>query len=141
MVETHKMTASLASLIGIIFGGVLQFIFTRRLSTISHHRDLRTKAYIDYLKAVSEQSNVDIQNRDSLKGDLRAKVSDAKCRICLYGSRAAIKSFAEFEKTGANISKNPAKFTEMVVIMRKDSAREKADSKDIELMLLGKFDA
>ncbi len=133
------MPASLDSFIGIVIGAILQYIFTRRLNTIRHHCDLRTKAYVDYLKAVCEQSNIDIQNRDSLRGDLRAKVADAKCRICLYGYRAAIQSFAEFEKAGANITRNPAKFTEMVAIMRNDSTREKAASKDIELMLVGKL--
>ncbi|WP_186471957.1 hypothetical protein [Synechococcus sp. BMK-MC-1] len=135
------MPASLDSFIGIVIGAILQYIITRHLSITKHHRDPRTKAYIDYLKAVCEQSNVDIQNRDSLKSDLRIKVADAKCRICLYGSRAAIQSFAEFEKAGANITRNPAKITEMVVIMRNDSKREKAASKDIESMLIGKLNA
>lgn len=84
--------------------------------------------YMDDLKVVGEQSHVDMQNRDSLEGDLRARVADAKCRLCLHGSRVAIQSFAEFEKAGAKITKNPGKFTEMVVIMRNDSTREKADS-------------
>ena len=141
MEETHKMPASIDSFILIIIRAALQHIFARRLNTKKHYRDLRTKAYIDYLKAVCEQSNVDIQNSDSLKFDLIAKVAEAKFRICLYGSRAAIQSFAEFERAGANIPKNSAKFTEMVAIMRNDSTRVKADSKDIELILVGQLDA
>ena len=124
----------IASFVGIITGAALQYIFTRHLDTQRHRRDLRTKAYIGYLKAVSKQSNVDTQNRNSL---IRAQVADAKFRVCLYGSRAVIRSFSKFEEAGANINKNPIEFTKMVTTMRNDSTEEKADSEDIQRILIG----
>ena len=136
-----EMLVALFSLVGYIIGAALQYYFTRLLDTKQHYRDLRTNAYLDYLGAVAEQTNTSWREGGLPDGHSLARVADAKCRICLYGSSAAIRSFAEFEKAGASIANYPEKFTEMVAVMRKDSTKEKTDSKDLRLLLMGRRDS
>ncbi|MDC0534876.1 hypothetical protein OAO18_03590 [Francisellaceae bacterium] len=134
------MTVAIFSFFGILIGAALQYIFTRHLDSKKHHRGLQTNAYIDYLRCVSEHANLRI-NRDTDAGKhLGAKTADAKCRICLYGSRNTIEAFAKFEKLGANMNTKEQclSFTSMVSIMRHDSGtKDKANLSDLETVLLG----
>ena len=95
------MTTALFSFLGVVIGAALQYLFTRHLDNQKHHRDLRTKAYTDYLRCVSEHANLAVQRQSQEGRDLGARTADAKCRICLYGSATAIQAFAAFEKLGA----------------------------------------
>jgi len=95
------MSAAIFSFFGIIIGASLQYLFTRHLVNQKHHRELRTKAYTDYLECVSEQANLGKQRQSQEGRELGAKTADAKCRICLYGSSSAIGAFAKFERLGA----------------------------------------
>jgi hypothetical protein len=134
------MSAAIFSFFGIIIGAMLQYLFTRHLDTQKHHRELRTKAYTDYLRCVSEQANLGKQRQSQEGRELGAKTADAKCRIGLYGSSSAIKAFAEFERLGAtmNTTEQCAAFTSMVTIMRSDSSKGgKVDLADLQLVLLG----
>jgi hypothetical protein len=88
------MTAAIFSFFGVIIGALLQYFFTRHLDRQKHHRELRTQAYTDYLKCVSEHANLRTP-RDSPEGrDLGFRTADAKCRICLYGSPIVVRAFA-----------------------------------------------
>lgn len=134
------MTAAIFSFLGIAIGAALQYLFTRHLDNQKHHRDLRTKAYTDYLRCVSDFANLAVQRQSQEARELGAKTADAKCRICLYGSASAIQAFAAFEKLGAtmNTKEQCAAFTYMVSIMRHDSGGSgKAEASDLEAVLLG----
>lgn len=134
------MSAAIFSFFGIIIGAALQYLFTRHLDTQKHHRELRAKAYTDYLRCVSEQANLGKQPQSQEGRELGAKTADAKCRIGLYGSSAAVKAFAEFERLGAAMSNTQqcAAFTGMVAIMRADSSKGgEVDLSDLEVVLLG----
>jgi hypothetical protein len=134
------VSTAIFSLIGIVTGALLQFYFTRYLDSQKHQRELRTRAYTDYLKCVSEHANLTKQRSSPEGRELGAKTADAKCRVCLYGSSAAIEAFATFEKLGAamNTQEQCAAFTLMVSTMRIDSmgaGSVKLD--DLQLVLLG----
>jgi hypothetical protein len=117
----------------------LQYFFTRHLDNQKHYRELRTKAYTDYLKCVGEQAN--FGKRQTQEGrELFAKTADAKSRICLYGSSSAVGAFAEFERLGAtmNTPGQRTAFTRMVAIMRSDSGSgREVELNDLEAVLLG----
>jgi hypothetical protein len=134
------MTVAFFSFFGIVIGAALQYVFTRHLDSQRHHRELRSTAYIDYLRCVSEHANLG-RNRQTDEGrSLGAKTADAKCRICLYGSRATIEAFAKFERLGATMNTDDqcASFTSMVALMRKDSGtKDEAKLGDLETVLLG----
>jgi hypothetical protein len=134
------MSAAIFSFLGIVIGASLQYLFTRHLDTQKHHRELRTKAYTDYLSCVSEQANLGKQRQSQEGRELGAKTADAKCRICLYGSSSTVGAFAEFERLGAtmNTPEQCAAFTRMVEVMRSDSATGgEVALADLEAVLLG----
>ncbi len=136
------MSTALLSFFGVIVGAALQYLFTRHLDNQKHHRELRTKAYTDYLKCVSENANIGTQLQSPEGCELATKITDAKCRICLYGSSSAVKAFAEFERVDATM-KTPKKstaFTSMVSIMRCDSAigGGNVEFEDLKTVLFGK---
>lgn len=135
------MSTALLSFFGVIVGAALQYLFTRHLDNQKYHRELRTKAYTDYLKCVSEHANIGNQRKSTEGRELATKTADAKCRICLYGSSSAVEAFAEFERLGAtmNTPEQRTVFTRMVSIMRNDSAigGGNVELKDLETVLLG----
>ena len=126
--------------VGVVAGACLQYLFTRYLDQQKHHRELRTAAYTDYLKTVSEHANLR-RNRESPDGrDLGFRTADAKCRICLYGSSAVIEAFARFERLGATMAtpEQSISFTRMVSLMRNDSSRgEVVGDAELQTVLLG----
>jgi hypothetical protein len=136
------MTIALVSLIGIITGALLQYFFTSHLENQRHYRDLRTKAYMDYLKVISENAQ---ENRSGSPNpanlhELSIRVTDAKARICLYGSKKVIRAFAVFDKLGAKVITDEQRkaIIEMLLAMRSDSGGHSGvDTKDLEIMMLG----
>ena len=133
------MLVTILPFVGVLVGGFLQYVFTRHLETQRHHRDLRTQAYIDYLKSVSGLAHLN-DPHGSQERDLLAGAADAKARICLYGSGEVINAFAAFEQLGAMLS-SPAEqrcFVAMIAAMREDSgSKSPANIEDIRLLLLG----
>ena len=135
------MSTALFSFLGVIVGATLQYFLSRHLDDQRHRRELRTKAYTDYLRCVCEHANQLASQRQSTEGrELGTRTADAKCRVCLYGSPSVVQAFAAFERLGAamNSREQCAAFTRMVSIMREDSSgRDEAASSDLEVILLG----
>lgn len=134
------MSTAIFSFLGVVIGASLQYLFTRHLDNQKHRRELRTKAYTDYLKCVCEHANLGKSPQSTEGRELAVRTADAKSRICLYGSSFAVKAFAEFERRGAtmNTPEQCAAFTEMVAVMRNDSAdKGQVETKDLEAVLLG----
>lgn len=133
------MYSALLPLIGIIIGAFLQYYFSRHLENVRIQREARIQAYTDYLKSICELAFPN-QGESTDGSVINARIADAKCRICLYGSRKAITAFALFEERGASIS-TPEQynaFISMVKIMRKDSVKSANVSIDqLGLILFG----
>jgi hypothetical protein len=136
--EVAMLTAVLP-VVGVLVGASLQYFFTRYLETQRHHRDLRTQAYLDYIKSVSGLAHLN-DPQGSQERDLLASAADAKARICLYGSGEVVKAFALFEKLGAAVTSPSQResFVAMIVAMRSDSgSASRARIEDVRLLLLG----
>ncbi|WP_298438044.1 hypothetical protein [Ottowia sp.] len=133
------MAAAVLSFIGLVVGASLQFLFSRYLEAKKHQRDLRAKAYSDYLQCVSEHANLKPAQPSSEGRQLGARTADAKCRIALYGGEAVIAAFAGFERLGAtmNSAEQRDAFTDMVVAMRSDTLGSSVKAVDIEAILFG----
>jgi len=133
------LTIAIISFFGVVIGASLQYLFTRYLENQRHYRSLRTQAYTDYLKGASERAHFGIKPQSQVK----QKIADAKARICLYGSTAAIQALALFEKLGATMNSDQERnaFTSMVLIMRNDSGSQSgARIEDLKIVLLGNHD-
>lgn len=134
------MATAIVSLLGLVVGAVLQFLFSRYLDNKKHQRDLRAKAYVDYLQCVGEHANLGYQRQSADGRQLGAKTADAKCRISLYGAPAVITAFAKFERLGASINTDEQRhaFIDMVVAMRRDALGDSSvGHADLEALLLG----
>ena len=134
------MAAAILSFIGLLVGAVLQFFFTRHVERKKYERDLRAKAYSDYLLCVSEQANLAHQRQSSEGRQLGARTADAKYRISLYGAEKVISAFAHFERLGATMNNDEQRraFTQMVIEMRRDAiGNASAAPDDLEAVLLG----
>ncbi|MDR9468025.1 hypothetical protein, partial [Marinospirillum sp.] len=59
------MTVAFFSFFGIVIGAALQYVFTRHLDSQKHQRELRSRAYIDYLRCVSEHANLGTKRQTS----------------------------------------------------------------------------
>jgi len=134
------MTVAFFSFLGVVIGAALQYIFTRHLDSQRHHMELRSKAYLDYLRNASELAQLRSQSSTDEVKQLLARTTDAKSRICLYGSRPTIEAFAKFERLGAVLitDEQLESFTNMVALMRQDSGtRDVAELDDLKTVLMG----
>jgi len=133
------MLVAVLSVVGVLVGASLQYFFTRNHDAQRYQRDLRTQAYLDYIKSVTGLAHLS-DPQGPQERDLWASAADAKARICLYGSGEVIQAFAAFEQLGAMLS-SPSEqrcFVAMIAAMRKDSGNESpANIEDIRLLLLG----
>ena len=130
------MTIALFSILGVIVGAALQYVFTRILEERRHHRDLRTKAYTDYLLAISDAKHRMVQRQASYERELLARITDAKARICLYGTNSVLKELAAFERLGGQIATDDQvkTFIGLLKVMRGD---RKTNELDLEVAILG----
>lgn len=130
------MLIALLSFIGVVVGAGLQYIFTRVLEVRRHHRELRTLAYADYVRSVAEVRHLLVQPQASKEREILARLTDAKVRVCLYGSQIAVLKLAEFERLGGQTSSEQQQiaFVDVLIAMRGDAD---AKARDFEAILLG----
>ena len=137
---TKTLLITLLPLLGVIVGAGLQYLITRLAETRRHLRDLRTSAYIDYLRCISESPRLREQDRKA-RSELLDRTVAAKARICIYGSAAVVKALSEFEEVGAQIDtqERADHFLGVVKLMRSESGVDQREvgSKILELLLFG----
>lgn len=109
------------SLIGIIIGAFLQGVFNRKNEKLRYLSDLQNNAYADFIDAVS---NIAVAQRSGERDQVLeelAKLSNAKSRICVYGSSEVIKQMNQFVKAGCTLQTEQElqAFTELCKEMRK----------------------
>jgi len=119
------------TLVGILIGAVLTFFLTRRQESEKHSRLMVTQAYSDYLRAVAEGAHLNLESKEA---QISARITDAKARICLYGSPDVVRQLAAFDKAGGAIvtPEQHDLFATLVLTMRGDS---KVRREDLERVL------
>lgn len=127
------MIIAFFSILGIVVGASLQYLFTRFLEERKHRQALQTNAYTDYIQAVAQARHIDLYAE---RAAVFARLADAKTRICLYGSAEVISRLAEFERKGGVIGNNEQSqaFMRVIEAMRGSS---RLPSSEVELILLG----
>jgi len=125
-------------LLGIMVGAWVQHFYSRRLEERRQLRELRARACIDFIKALSDlaHSNRQSQNNPEATRDL----SDAKARIAIYGTPSVVEAMASFLRVHDSLG--PAATDELVRLataMRRDTDRSNAVVKvdDLRMLLLG----
>jgi hypothetical protein len=112
-----------AAALGAVFGAFL----TRWTDSYKRLQELRTSAYVDFLRGIAALAAV---QRDSLRHDqsfleernAKITVADAKARIAIYGSKAVVNALSRFLDGGAALDTEERmhKFAEMCVLMRNE---------------------
>ena len=131
------MLTVLSSLISLLVGASIQFYFSKYLDQRKARRENLNKAFEDYFKCVTESahSSPDLAQAESR----RERITNAKCRVCLYASSSTLKAFSNFIESGEAIrGKGREAFLYLVVCMRKESlSAALGDQECIEKMLFG----
>jgi hypothetical protein len=84
---------------------------------------LRSRAYVDFVRAVSAIAFGGRDQEPSTAGDALADLTDAKLRIALYGSGPVLRALAAFCRTDQRLASKVANgaFLELAAAMRKDA--------------------
>src|SRR5437879_6539073 len=117
-------------------GAALQYFYGRSLEQTKHFRELRSRAYVDFLSAVAALA-APRNGTESEVANLRL-LTDAKIRIATYGSKNAVVALAAFCRTNQVLGSAPANsaFIRLVREMRRDSAADLLDERDFMTILL-----
>jgi len=111
----------LLSIIGVVIGAALNYVFTKFLDERRHRRNLRTKAYLDFCNNNMNAFFVGVTN------ETKSRYADAAHRIVIYGSKEVVKAMANMKSFNAkNMSESESKsewerlYVLMIQAMRKD---------------------
>ena len=110
------VTAFLSS-VSVMLGAALQHYFGRTLESRKQLTLQRSQSYVDYFKAFASIAQY------AGSKEILAAATDAKIRICIYGSPAVVKRLRDFELAGAalNSAESETLITLLLKEMRKDT--------------------
>ncbi len=109
-------------------GAFLGAFLTRRTERFKHLQELRSAAYIDFVRGVANAAQ---------QAGGTAQVADARARIAIYGGNSVVHSLSEFIALGAQTCnpKGMQAFTELCKAMRAETGREHVSFQDIGRLL------
>jgi hypothetical protein len=113
-----------AASLGAIFGAFL----TRRTEKFKHLQELRSAAYVDFLRAfarVGRAQSDKMQGERSALEELEGRVivTDARSRIAIYGGKAVVHALSKFISLGTQTltAEGMQAFTELCMLMRAEA--------------------
>ena len=125
------------SLAGVLVGGVLQYVLTRRAE---HHRNIqlrRTEAYVDLIKAATALAQAPREAGGDAVRPYQVLAADARIRIAIYGSARVVTSLVAYlDAAGARRPEAGARLVELVRAMRLDGLGTGPVLPDAELQQL-----
>lgn len=124
---------------GIVIGGVLTFIFQKKINKKNQQETLKMNAYTDFIKAASGVAIAQKLGDLKMKNEYLFLLTDAKARICIYGNDNVIEELASFDRLGANLGNKDCQkvFIEIIKQMRSDNKKTNINSNDLSMIMLG----
>ena len=126
---------TIAPLFAALIAGALGYISGRLLETRKQLILQKGQAYADYLNALAATAT----DRGSTAAI--AKATDAKTRICIYGSPSVIHQLSAFERAGAKIVNTESRqvIVHLLAAMRDDMGvlGKQVDQADLHNILFG----
>ena|SRR2546423_7575577 len=125
---------------------ILGLFVSRRSETKKHLEELRTTAYVDFIRgiaglAIIQRGPVDTKEKATKGSELITLVADAKARIVLYGSPRIVVSLAKFLRAGdvLDSTERAKEFTAICQQMRNDTRPNPGPltDKDAHFLLFG----
>jgi hypothetical protein len=116
----QSLLTALVGVLSALLGASLQFLYARRGESARHFRELRTRAYADFLSGSAMCSLAQRQANADRELEAMILLTDAKSRIAVYGSAEVTSALADFfAKFGKlNSPAALAAFTAVVARMR-----------------------
>jgi hypothetical protein len=134
--------SAIITITGIFTAARVQFNYAKKTEENKQFQALKTKAYIDFIRATSSIAISQQAGNADKEFDNTILLLDAKARICIYGSNAVIECMAEFWRKGAIISHETEEvFIKLVKQMRNEAQNSYSPqivTKDISQLVLGK---
>jgi hypothetical protein len=129
----QTVLTAMLPLLGVLVGAGLQYAFGRALDGRRQLEASKALAYSDYLRAFATIA-ASGRSKEAL-----AQLTDAKMRVCVYGSETVIRLLGDFERGGALARNNMRLVSELVVAMREDvsAVAGKPAQEDLGLILFG----
>lgn len=137
--DIQFLTYALLPIVGIIIGAILQYSFSKHSDELKHQKNLKTQAYVDFLKGVSGLTVAHRNNDKNKKQEFMTLLVDAKTRISIYGSKEVIQKIANFWRADAQVDTPEQKhlFIKICQAMRSDNLKkdQQVENKDISQLL------
>lgn len=130
------------------FGAIFGAFLTRWTERFKHVQELRSAAYVDFTRGfakVANAQNVWRENERSAAEEFEGNiiVTDAKARICVYGSKPVLHALCVFSKQGSqtHTPEGMRAYTELCTLMRREAVRGRVAFEDVTTVLFGNSEA
>jgi hypothetical protein len=140
--EPSFLMAAIPALIafsGVAVGAILNFFFQKAQKATEAIGLEKQKVYSNFLESLGEYAILSRGDAPiALILEKRAKLTAAKAKVCVYGSKSVVNRLGKFEMVGNDLSQQNAKeaFIELIEVMRNDVGLL-ADKNDLDWVLLG----
>ncbi len=118
-----KIIVAVAGIIGILLGVGAQHIFSQLAESAKHYQELRTKSYVDFIKATAMIAIAQKNQNLATEIDGQSLMADAKARISIYGSKEVVARASEFFRGHGALTSHDAyaSFVAIIAAMRADT--------------------
>lgn len=125
---TQLILQTTVTFIAATVGTFLVALLTRRTERFKHLQELRSAAYVDFVRGVADAAQQ--------SGGI-AQVADARARIAIYGEESVVHSLAGFIAHGGQTQNKEGMqaFAELCQAMRAETGREYTSLEDINRIL------
>jgi len=123
MTVLQTIVTSVAALLGVVVGAVLQWFLTRRVNRESRLSELQAEAYSRFL----------VWDRAGSDDKAIQEACRARTFLVAYGSRETVRAIADYERLGGVIgtAEQNAAFTRMFNALRADRGLSPLDQQDL----------
>ena len=130
------LIAGFFTLAGSIVAAVISYNRAKHLERVKQNASLKVQAYVDYIRGiagVAGGANIDKQKM----AEFNSLILDAKMRIAMYGSPAAVKVLSDFCAHGNEMisPEGTHRFLTAIASMRKDFDKSDISEDDIYRLL------
>lgn len=121
MEAIQPLIYAILPILGYVIGATLQYLFSRASEERKYQQNLRTQAYVDFIRYTALLGKAQQwQNKDKAQ-ELGSQIAQTKLRICVYGQKKVVEAIANFHRKGATINTREGfkAFVDIIQIMRK----------------------
>lgn len=130
---------SVLSLMSALLAAIASYVFARRSALEQHNRNIAKDAYIDLIQAITDIASAQKTGDAAAESEAFPQLLNAKTRLSLFGTPAAVKAYADFERGGATLDsrERQVRWISTLLEIRAASQRNRPRFSDVAVLLLG----